>query len=131
MTSTFVMHVSRSCKIEPKPGTVASNEYNAKSALIDNFKYDKNIVKVDIYDNDELCYTHKEINEMAMEEINLGRPFYVGIPAHAIICNGYDVNNKKFLCNWGWGQDDRWTTLDKDGCNPNNFLISRLVASST
>lgn len=122
MTSTLVMHVARACKIQPKPGTVGTGLDDAITALVENFYYDRNIAKLSIYD-EELCYTYREIMDISRSELNLRQPIYVSIKGHAITCNGYDQDNNKFLCNWGWGQADRWTTLDKNGCDPMYLVI--------
>lgn len=114
MTSNLVMHISRACDIDAY-GSFASTLSKGIKALTENFNYDINFTKVEI-NNEELCYTNEDILNIAKDELISGRPFFVEIFGHSIMCNGYKEN--LFSFNWGWGYVDEWHTLDYLGVNP-------------
>ena len=107
-----------------------SNETTVPYALINYFKYNKNVV---VYERD--CYRNEEWYNIVYEELTSGRPIlYMGVdrtgdqPAgHAFIIDGYRKSDGMFHVNWGWGGDyDSYYELDalNPPSPPNGFRFS-------
>lgn len=90
------------------------------SAFVENFGYDNNIGYIDLLYERESYFSYEELQHIVKTELDAGRPVQVGIPGHAIVCDGYRESDGKFSFNYGWGTQPYWYYLDdsKEGCQP-------------
>jgi len=82
-------------------GGSSANVYDAATALVTNFGYDKNI---QVYDRS--IYTESQWESLIKAELNAARPvLYAGNESdsvgHAFVCDGYDSDDLYHI-NWGW-----------------------------
>ncbi|MCU6767613.1 thiol protease/hemagglutinin PrtT [Barnesiella propionica] len=84
------------------PFASGSNNMFAYKALVENFKYSGNSLR--LYERDN-CTTSQWVN-IILSELQSGRPLYYSgsskTVGHAFVCDGIDSNNFLHI-NWGWG----------------------------
>ncbi|MGN8010267.1 C10 family peptidase [Enterobacter sp. 22325] len=99
--SILLAHIAYAFKTQVKnSGGSATHNDDVVKPLVENFSYDKNIKRVNIYD---ARMSLQKFSDILKTELNANRPVYVGIPGHSIVCTGYDETTGLFSFNYGWG----------------------------
>lgn len=116
--STLLYH----CNLAAQTSGAAGNSDKLFESFVENFKYDSNIEFVSLkflFEHGERI-SFEELQSIIKNEIDLGRPVFMSIPGHAVVCDGYREDDF-FSFNYGWGERlHRWYKLDnsKEGCVP-------------
>lgn len=64
---------------------------------------------------ERINYTPSTWFSLIQQQLNRNRPMTYGIPGHAIVCDGWQIDGilKQYHMNYGWGgSSDLWYTLD-------------------
>lgn len=97
--ATLALHAGISVSMEYEPSGSAGALYQAKNALIHNFKY-----KPGILHSSPSNFTTEEWTALLQAEIDAGRPILYGgngaRDGHAFVIDGYEGD--LFHVNWGW-----------------------------
>ncbi|ELE9727889.1 C10 family peptidase [Enterobacter kobei] len=72
------------------------------TSFVTNFGYDKNVCTLNV-DENSFDMDTAEIESLLRENIDNKMPVLIGIPGHAIVCDGYDESGD-FYFNYGWGE---------------------------
>ncbi len=100
------------------------------AAMVNNFMYDESITS-----SARPYYNSQSWFDLVVEQINQGHPILYGIFSHAIVCDGWRIQDdlNQYHMNYGWGGDQTlWYVVDHlhcpwDGCGLNQESMIRNI----
>ena len=101
------------------PSFSGSNEYYAKSALVDNFGYSEDILL-----RARNLYEDSEWKKLLCEDLDKGWPIIYSSGGHTFVVDGYDEKGN-FHANMGFGPSggNRYYTIDELGKRSNSTAL--------
>lgn len=105
----LIYHCGVSVWMDYSSSFSGSNEYYAKSALVDFFGYDEEIKLMP-----RNKYSDEEWSRIMREQLDQGWPMIYSSGGHTFVVDGYDANGL-FHANMGYGYEGRYYTIDELG----------------
>lgn len=121
--ATLMYHVAVSEQTRFGSRGSSADSRDGATALINNFNYDKGLMR-----GERNYFTDEEWEEIIYNELANGRPvLYDGVSitedgksGHAFVCHGYNEDDNMFAINWGWNglYDGYYALTGKTALNP-------------
>ena len=113
----LVYHCGVSVWMDYSSSFSGSNEYYAKSALVDFFGYDEDIKLMP-----RNKYTDEEWSDILRQQLDEGLPMIYSSGGHTFVVDGYNSDGL-FHANMGFGYPGRYYTLDELGGKSNSTAV--------
>ena len=113
----LVSHCGVSVWMDYSSSFSGSNEYYAKSALVDFFGYDEDIKLMP-----RNKYTDEEWSDILRQQLDEGLPLIYSSGGHTFVVDGYNSDGL-FHANMGFGYPGRYYTLDELGGKSNSTAV--------
>lgn len=113
----LVYHCGVSVWMDYSSSFSGSNEYYAKSALVDFFGYDEDIKLMP-----RNKYTDEEWSDILRQQLDEGLPMIYSSGGHTFVVDGYNSDGL-FHANMGFGYPGRYHTLDELGSKSNSTAV--------
>lgn len=113
----LVYHCGVSVWMDYSPSFSGSNEYYAKSALVDFFGYDEDVKLVP-----RNKYTDDEWSDLLRQQLDEGLPMIYSSGGHTFVVDGYSSDGL-FHANMGFGYPGKYYTLDGLGSKSNSTAL--------
>ena len=113
----LIYHCGVSVWMDYSSSFSGSNEYYAKSALVDFFGYDEDIKLMP-----RNKYTDEEWSDILRQQLDEGLPMIYSSGGHTFVVDGYNSDGL-FHANMGFGYPGRYYTLDELGGKSNSTAV--------